>query len=89
MKPYIYIVFFFIFSLGYAQNDIESISFEIQKENQKENITFKFNTQVIDAIEGTQNIARKRSDIRTYLNQKRKISNFNLLFYKNYKNINA
>ncbi len=82
MKPYILLVFLFIFSIGFSQNEPEFL----EAKNKIEIVTVEKSKSRVKVVEVEQIVARSRSDIRVYFNQKRKISNFNLLFYNRYRN---
>jgi hypothetical protein len=88
---YILIVLLLSFSFGNAQSVSEVVEIEINKtvsfsiEDEIATIMLEANTVkndslLIDVSEFNETIARSTSDIRVYLNRKRKVSNINLVF---------
>ncbi|XMO86956.1 hypothetical protein AAFN75_01410 [Algibacter sp. AS12] len=86
MKANFYILFILLlsFSLGNAQSTNEVVSIDtnviVSVSNETEVSTVKNDSLLIDASQINETIARSSSDIRVYLNRKRKVSNINLLF---------
>ncbi|KAA5824410.1 hypothetical protein FPF71_09530 [Algibacter amylolyticus] len=86
MKTNFYILFILLlsFSLGNAQSTNEVVSNDtnviVSVSNETEVSTVKNDSLLIDASQINETIARSSSDIRVYLNRKRKVSNINLLF---------
>ena len=82
---YILIVFLLTVSLGNAQSTDKVENIEVVKtvtvEN-NDNITNEKDILLIDATELKESIARSSSDIRIYLNRKRKVGNISLVFPK-------
>lgn len=96
-NTFLLLILMLICSRGFAQvntvisinntNEITSTSIKIiSKADVNTNLD---NTLIKDKTEVKQIIARSSSDIRIYLNRKRKISNFNIVFQKKYKAIRA
>jgi len=89
---YILLILLLSFSIGNAQSAPLVVEVEINKtisvSNEKEiaSVTTEVNTVkennvlLIDRNQVNESIARSSSDIRIYLNIKRKVSNFNLVF---------
>lgn len=67
-----------------VSNDSEIAPLSIEVNTTKEN-----DSLLIDASQVNETIARSSSDIRIYLNRKRKVSNINLLFKEINKAIRA
>ncbi|MFL1013383.1 hypothetical protein [Flavisericum labens] len=82
---YILIVSLLTVSLGNAQSTGKVENIEVVKtvtvEN-NDNITNEKDILLIDATELKESIARSSSDIRIYLNRKRKVGNISLVFPK-------
>lgn len=84
------------FSFGNAQSEVTSIEVEnnstisVSKMNDEVAVTFnsilnvvnKKEDLLVDASDVKEAIARTNSDIRTYLNRKRKVNNIKVLFPK-------
>lgn len=99
MKTNIYILLILLlsFSFGNAQSATEVVNVETNKtvsvsnENEIAPVSTEVNTIIendsllIDADKVNETIAGSSSDIRIYLNRKRKVSNFNLVFKENNK----
>ncbi|MEP3836357.1 MAG: hypothetical protein ABJM36_01860 [Algibacter sp.] len=81
---YILLITILSFSLGNAQSTTEAVNNEANKivsvSNETEATTVKNDSLLIDASQVNETIARSSSDIRVYLNRKRKVSNINLVF---------
>jgi hypothetical protein len=88
---YILLILLLSFSLGNAQSTSEVVALETNKtvsfsmEDEIATIMVDINTVnedslLIDVSEFNETIARSSSDIRIYLNRKRKVSNINLVF---------
>lgn len=90
---YILLILLLTFSFGNAQSEnvsIENNVISVSETNEDVSIAIdtlsvenkKEEVLLIDATELKENIARTNSDIRIYLNRKRKVNNIKLLFPK-------
>ncbi|XCF07377.1 hypothetical protein ABI125_05840 [Tamlana crocina] len=87
---YILIVFLLTVTLGNAQDTEKVATVETAKAVTVEaNETVNNDTLLIDAAELKETVARSSSDIRIYLNRKRKVSNIALVFPKINKAVKA
>lgn len=98
---YILLILLLTFSFGNAQSTSQVVEIETNKtisvsnEDEIISVIAEVKTMVendsllIDASKVNETIARSSSDIRIYLNRKRKVSNFNLVFQEKYKAIRA
>ena len=98
---YLSLILLLSFTFGNAQSTTEVLkaetnaTFSVSNEDDIANVITEVNTikvndsLLIDASEVKATIARSSSDIRIYLNRKRKVSNFNLVFQEKYKAIRA
>lgn len=98
---YLLLILLLSFTFGNAQSTTEVLkaetnaTFSVSNEDDIANVITEVNTikvndsLLIDASEVKATIARSSSDIRIYLNRKRKVSNFNLVFQEKYKAIRA
>ncbi|SFD32522.1 hypothetical protein [Algibacter pectinivorans] len=81
---YILLTLLLSFSIGNAQSTNEVVDNEIKTmvsvSSETEISTVKNDILLIEAPQLNEVIARSSSDIRVYLNRKRKVSNINLLF---------
>lgn len=89
---YILLTLLLTFSIGNAQSTSAAVEIETNKtisvsiEDEIATVIAEVNTikenvsLLIDATEVNETIARSSSDIRIYLNHKRKVSNINLVF---------
>ena len=94
MKTNIYILLILLFTVSFANAQSGSAVVEIEsnktisvsQEEEVANVIAEVNTikendsLLIDAAEVNATIARSSSDIRVYLNRKRKVSNITLVF---------
>lgn len=94
MKTNIYILLILLFTVSFANAQSGSAVVEIEsnktisvsQEEELANVIAEVNTikendsLLIDAAEVNATIARSSSDIRVYLNRKRKVSNITLVF---------
>ena len=98
---YILLILLLTVSLGNAQSASEVVEIEVNKtisisiEDEIAPVSAEVNTikendsLLIDASQVNETIARSSSDIRIYLNRKRKVSNINILFREMNKAIRA
>lgn len=89
---YILLILLLTFSFGNAQSTSQVVEIETNKtislsiEDEMASVIAEINSiekndsLLIDAAEVKETIARSSSDIRIYLNRKRKVSNINLVF---------
>ncbi|MDG1728405.1 MAG: hypothetical protein P8K68_10930 [Algibacter sp.] len=98
MKTNFYILLILLLTVSFGNAQSSSVVVEIESNktisvsNEDEIIsvtaevnTIKNDSLLIDAAKVNATIARSSSDIRVYLNRKRNVSNFNLVFQENYK----